>query len=66
MRRRTQLTETFESSVHEDNKNKFYMDATLYKGIKYHLPYLGTMMSAKSSTYPRRAEPSRIRTCPTR
>jgi len=29
------MTETFESSVSEDNCMKFYMDKTLYKGIKY-------------------------------
>lgn len=31
------MTETFESSVHEEGTGKFHLDRTLYKGIKYSL-----------------------------
>lgn len=34
MRRKQHMTETFESSVHEEGSHKFHMDKTLYKGIK--------------------------------
>lgn len=34
MKRRAHMTETFESSVHEEGSTKFHLDRTLYKGIK--------------------------------
>lgn len=33
-KRRIHMTETFESSVHEEGAAKFHLDRTLYKGIK--------------------------------
>jgi hypothetical protein len=49
VRRQTRMTETFESSVSEDNALKFHMDKTLYKGIKYRVCHLGTTTSARFS-----------------
>jgi hypothetical protein len=34
MRRRPHMTETFESSMHDEGSLKFHLDKTLYKGIK--------------------------------
>lgn len=49
-RRRAHLTETFESSMHEEGSHKFHLDKTLYKGIKYRPIHPGTTTSQRSST----------------
>lgn len=47
-KRRTHLTETFESEGPEHTSSRFMMDRTLYKGIKYCPFHLGRTTSAKS------------------
>lgn len=48
-RRRTHLTETFESEGAEHSSSRFLMDRTLYKGIKYPCLQTDKTTSAKSS-----------------
>lgn len=44
------FNETFESSLVEKVNDKFTVDKSLIKGIKYALAYLGKMTSARLST----------------